>query len=469
MSGHPPVQYFAHQTLRNFHTDGSFVRGVRGPIGSGKSTAMCWEIMMRAMRQVPDADGIRRSRWAVVRNTYRELKDTTIKTWLQQFPEDVVGPFAVSDMSHTIRQAGLDLEVIFRALDRPDDVKKLLSLEITGAWVNEAREVPKEILDGLTGRVGRYPSVAQGGCTWSGIIMDTNPPDEDHWWYLLAEEERPQGWRFWAQPPALMQGKDEWLPNMGAENIANLPGGYDYYLRQIPGKTAEWIKVYVLGQYGTIMAGKPVYPEYNDAIHCATEALKPYTNLPLTLGWDFGLTPSVVITQRTPRGQLRILDEQCAASMGIRQFVRDVVRPHLSTTYPGYSIRSVGDPAGSQRAQTDERTCMDELAAAGLVTQPARTNEFVARREAVAGFMTRMIDGEPGFLLSPTCRTLRRGFLGGYQFERIQVSGERYRDEPAKNAYSHPQDALQYAALDVEDAPVAARRRAQTPKSVRWR
>lgn len=430
---------------------------------------MCWEIMMRAGKQVSWKDGIRRTRWVVVRNTYGELRDTTIKTWLQQFPEDVFGPFAWTDKEHRIRDGDIEMEVLFRALDRPDDVKKLLSLEMTGAWINEAREVPKEILDGLTGRVGRYPSVALGGCSWSGIFMDTNPPDDDHWWYRLAEEERPRGWRFWRQPPALVRGNNEWLPNTRAENINHLPGGYDYYLRQIPGKTEEWIKVYILGEYGTIMTGLPVYSEYNDSLHCAPHELEAHENLSLYLGWDFGLTPAVVLGQLTPRGQLRILDELTAESMGIRQFTRDVVKPFLAQKYPKFRVVSVGDPAGSGRAQTDERTCMDELAAAGIATLPARTNELVARREAVAGFLTKMSDGKPSFLLSPSCRMLRRGFLGGYQFERIKVAGERYRDSPAKNAYSHPHDALQYLALEVETGPVASKRQAQTPARVAWR
>lgn len=59
-----------------------------------------------------------------------------------------------------------------------------------------------------------------------------------------------------------------------------------------------------------------------------------------------------------------------------------------------------------------------------------------------------MIDGQPGFLLSRSCKTLRKGFCGGYKYERIQVSGdERYRDKPCKNRYSHPHDALQYLCL----------------------
>ena len=59
--------------------------------------------------------------------------------------------------THTFKQDGVELEVMFIALDRPDDLRKLLSLELTGAWINEAREIPKAILDGLTARVGRFP------------------------------------------------------------------------------------------------------------------------------------------------------------------------------------------------------------------------------------------------------------------------------------------------------------------------
>jgi hypothetical protein len=90
---------------------------------------------------------------------------------------------------HHIKMSDMDLEVLFVALDRPQDISKLLSMELTGAWVNEAREVPRPVIDGLTGRVGRYPSMAMGGTGWSGIIADTEPPDSDHCWYKLAEFE----------------------------------------------------------------------------------------------------------------------------------------------------------------------------------------------------------------------------------------------------------------------------------------
>ena len=114
-------------------------------------------------------------------------------------------------------------EVIFIALDKAEDVKKLLSLELTGAFINEAREIPKAVLDAVTMRVGRYPSQRDGGPTWSGVIMDTNAPDEDHWWAIMSgdvpppefmsEEEveqlvKPRDWEFFSQPGAMHAVKE---------------------------------------------------------------------------------------------------------------------------------------------------------------------------------------------------------------------------------------------------------------------
>jgi hypothetical protein len=63
--------------------DDSFFRGIMGPFGSGKSTVCIMDILRRASLQKPGKDKIRRSRWAVIRNTYPESRTTTIKSWHQ--------------------------------------------------------------------------------------------------------------------------------------------------------------------------------------------------------------------------------------------------------------------------------------------------------------------------------------------------------------------------------------------------
>jgi hypothetical protein len=457
------------QVAAAFHNSKAFVRGIKGPVGSGKSSTCCVEIMRHTLEQVP-FKGVRRARWAIIRGTYPELKSTTIKTWEQWFPADL-SPIkwdAPITSRIKIKDTGdgnsLDLEIVFIAMETAQDTGKLRSLELTGAWINEASELPKEVFDMVTQRVGRFPAKRDGGPTHPCVIMDTNPPDDDHWWYKLAEEVRPENWEFFDQPGGLLRKQDDegnvwYVPNPDAENIFNLPGGFEYYLRMVAGKTDDWIKIFILGQYGTTADGKPVYPEYSDKIHCAEDDLEINRASPIFLGWDFGLTPACIVGQITPKGQLVILEEFIGEDMGVRQFADEIVKPALMTKYSGLRIISRGDPAGVARAQSNERTCYQELLEVGIASEPADTNDFIPRRESVAFFLNRLAGGDPGFVLSPNCRTLRKGFLGGYRYERLKVAGERYRDRPVKDRFSHPHDALQYLCLAAREGGKTVRAR----------
>lgn len=460
------VEYNPSPTLAKFHASNALVRGIRGPIGSGKSVGCCWEIWTRAQEQRAH-DGVRRSRWVATRNTYGELLTTTIRTWLDWFPEDEFGKVVYgAPITHVLtwqHEDGttIELEMWFLALDRPEHVKKLLSLEVTGGWMNEAREQPKAILDGLTGRVGRFPKAQDGGATWSGVIMDTNPPDDDHWWYELAEVGRPEGYAFFSQPPGDSDEAEnlDWL--LQTPETMTLPVGHperraqgrQYYLRLKAGKTSMWIKVYIKGQYGTVQDGKPVYPEWNDDLHC--KEIYPLQGVQLKIGVDFGLTPAAIITQNDARGRLLVLDELCGEDMGFRQFLENILIPYLMTNYPAHwakkdeMILLIGDPAGDQRAQSNEVSCFQEARAKKLRIRAAKSNAWLPRRGAVAWFLSKLSNGQPMFLLDMSCSVLRKGFNGGYKYRCIQVSGEeRFTEEAVKNRYSHPHDGLQYVAME---------------------
>lgn len=446
------------QVAAAFHKSTAFVRGIKGPVGSGKSSSCCIEIIKHSLKQTPH-NGVRKARWAIIRNTYPELKSTTIKTWQMWVPDDLAPVKWDTPITCTMRIKdcgdgnALELEVVFIAVDTPDSIGKLRGLELTGVWLNECSELSKDILDKATERVGRYPPKSHGGGpVHPCVIMDTNPPDDDHWFYKMAEEERPESWEFFHQPGALVRIWDNehvtYRPNPEAENVMNLGGGYDYYLRMVDGKTDDWVKIFVLGQYGTTADGKPVYPEYSDKLHVSPTKLQPMKGIPVYLGWDFGLTPACVVAQMSPKGQLLILDEFVAEDMGIRQFASDIVKPVLLTKYAGHRFESFGDPSGTSRKDTDERTCFQELLELGIATEPAETNDFVPRRESVAFYLTKLAAGQPAFLLDPDVKVLRKGFLGGYCYERVKVAGERYRDRPNKtNKHTHPHDALQYLCL----------------------
>jgi len=411
---------------------------------------MCWELMDIAQKQAP-WNGTRSTRFVVVRNTYRELLDTTIKTWQDWFRPDKFGELNMNTMTHKIRlvlpdQTRMQTEVLFRALDRPDDVKKLLSLECTVAWVNEAREMPKGVIDVLGDRVGQYPALKDGGCTRRGVILDTNSPDDDHWWYHLAEEARPDNWEFFTQPGGLIEVDGQFINNPLAENIVNLEP--NYYLTRMGGKDADYIRVYYCTQYGFIKEGKPVYPEYIDAVHCAETVLSPVPGVPVHVGLDFGLTPAASFAQRLPIGRWIVFDELVTEDMGAVSFAK-ILKTKLLGEYGGYEFEVWGDPSGDNRAQTDEVTPFQIMRANGVPARPAPSNDPVLRREAVVASMKGLaMDGKPAFLLSPKCRVLRKAMAGGYYYRRVQVTGEaRFQDKAEKNKYSHVAESLQYLFL----------------------
>ena len=454
------INYTASPTGAKFHADDSFVRCLLGPVGSGKSVTAIIEMLQVALKQKPH-NGVRKSRHALIRNSYPELKSTTLATFADWLPMSQINYQPPIKAVLTLPDVGdgtrLEAEFLFLALDRPQDSKKLLSLELTTAFLNECRELPLEILEVLTGRVGRYPSTREGGATWSGIVMDSNPPSTDSWIYRLFEEKKLDGYSIFKQPGGLIKkGDGTYIPNPAAENIENLPGGYEYYLRQIPGKQPNWIKSYILGEYAENMDGKPIYPQFNDELHVGEGGVMP--GMPLYVGLDFGLTPAAVFAQLSPRGVLTILDEIVSEDMGIRQFAEGLMLPLLRGKYRDCSWNIFGDPAGVKRSDTDERTVFDELRDLGLYAQPTASNSPQARWEAVRYWLNRMTDGKPAFQLDSTCKELRKGFLGGYRFKRMNVSGERYADKADKNEFSHVHDSLQYLCqglnMDVRSEPL---------------
>lgn len=511
------INYIASPTGAKFHASNKIVRGFLGPVGNGKSVCCINEMHRLAVLQEPNCDGIRKTKWAIVRNTYDMLETTTLATFKQWIPHEICS-ITLKPMRGEMRyplQDGTQVEAIFLflALDRPDDVRKMLSLELTGVFMNESKELPYAVVKAARERIGRYPSQIDGytdiyndqgvltydapkelnatgqvvlntdgtpkykPCTRKALLMDTNPPEDDHWWYQLAEEgclrtnktaeaKKAVGqiFDFFRGVAPFTRSGDKYIDNPKAENIKFLPGGFKYYRDMLAGNTEDHINVMVMGNYGTIKDGKPVYPQYNDRIHCPEKPLGIIEDLPIGLGWDGGLTPSCVIGQQTERGQLRIIAELVSEDMGVRQFARDIVKPFLQRNFYGIEVAfSYIDPAGKGRGEAEAKSAMGilndeyidnddndiiEPLNLGFETEPAPTNDPTKRIDAVNSYIIKLVDGEPGYLVSKSCPMIRKGKIGGYQYKRVQVSGEaRYKDKPDKNKFSHPADAEQYMAL----------------------
>lgn len=438
---------------------------IMGPLGSSKTNASCWKAFRVMIDQQPDREGVRRTRQVAIRNTYSDLLSTTAKDWLEMF--EPLGRFVQGGREppqHTLdfmlppespgakgprgRPTRVLAEMIFLALDREEHVKKLRGLQLTAGMLSEVKELPFAVVQMLDLRIGRYP---QGdiGPSWYGIFGDTNASDTDHWYYIMAEERRPEGWKFFKQPGGLVRASPDapWRNNPDAENLANLPR--DYYLKGAQGKDEDWIKVNLANEYGFVKDGKPVYPDYRDSVMCRDfELIK---DLGIWVGMDFGLTPAALIGQQTFSGQWRFRHELVTEDTGILRFA-DEFNLFMRRHYLGWPVHGIyGDPAGDQRqgGDAEERTAFQLLGSRDIEAFPAPgNNDFALRTEAFAAPMHRLIDGEPGMLIHPDCVVTRKGLQGGYAYKRVKVVGsDRHRDMPDKNKYSHPCEAGQYLVL----------------------
>lgn len=434
------IAYNAAPTAQKFHKSEALVKGLMGAIGSGKSVSCCADIIRLSHLQERNKHGKRMTRGAIIRNTVKELKNTTIKTFLDWFGD--LGTMKWTDLVFTIEVNDVVCEILFLGLDRPDQLKALLSLELSWAWINEAREINEDTAQMVISRLGRYPAKKDGiECTNPTLLMDTNPPDLDHWWHRIFEIDKPSGWELFKQPsPLLADGSFNPL----GENLENLPKGY--YTTMMSGKSEDWLRVYRDGQYGFVQDGKPVYPEYNDNLHCIPE-YEPDMDRPFICGGDNGRWSAVPIGQFDLEGRLVVFDECVSEDIGATEFGR-LVKEYIQQEYPKFKGDIWLDPACNNRGQnSDNKNNTHYLIWKNNLNLPVRlapTNKPSIVIEAVRDKLNTLRNGLPSLLITPRAEQLRKGLAGGYKYKRVMTSGLKYTDMPDKNKYSHVCDALAY-------------------------
>lgn len=459
-------------TQKAFMLDESYVRVLAGPVGGGKSVTCVHELVRLACGQAPNAKGIRKTRAVIVRNTADQLALTTRKTVFDWLPPGEAGVWRSVEKTFTLKAAlpdgtMVESEWLFIALDTPDDIRKALSLETTFVWGNESRELHMDVVDSLLGRLNRYPSMKDGGPTRSCALFDTNMPDEDTAWQDKMENP-PSNWAVYKQPAAIIKPEvyvdrfgddpedilldkdgEPWVVNPECDNYAHLPK--QYYPNLIPGKTEDWLRVYLRSEYGRSLSGTPVYEKtFVPDFHIASGPLVPIKapGYPIIIGVDFGRTPAAVFKQRDPRGRVLTLGEVTSENMGIETFIRTKLNPYIANNFQGHTFVCAPDPAGFAKQQVGEMSMVDILKEAGFHCVKPTTNDPEKRIQAVERLLCQQVEGKAMYLVDPKCTTLVKGFKFGYRY-KIKRNGDQ-EDKPDKNPFSHVHDANQYADMVID-------------------
>lgn len=447
------IEYTPPPTVEQFILDYRpgelFYDWIVGPVGSGKTTGIFFKLCYMAGLQAPGPDGIRRSRAVVVRNTLPQLRDTTLSSWNYWFKPGQAGEWKATEWKFILRFGDVECEVLFRPLDTPQDVARVLSLEVTFAIIDEFVEIPRQIIDALSARCGRYPSAVMGGATNWGMWGSSNPSTEDNWWhdYLHDPEINVQpgstgdgsvNARYFLQPSGFSEE---------AENVQNLPGGRDYYTNQAKGKSEAWINQFLRAMWGFSISGKPVVPTFKSELHLSKVRLPFNEHLPLIGAFDPGIGGSAMIFgQEDIDGRLLALGELVQQGYGATRFIGERLKPYLRRHFPLLDPENfivVPDPAAGNRGANDEKSIADIFRKHYRVSIETN-NRLPLRLDAIEYFTTRLIDGKPALLIDEQmCPMLIRALKGGWRYKLDKnelVTGK----EPEKNAHSHPGDGFGY-------------------------
>jgi hypothetical protein len=446
------ITFTAPPTCARFMKSQSFGRLIAGPVGSGKTTSCVFELFRRACEQAPAPDGLRYTRFAIVRQTLKQLKDTVLKDITTLL--DGIATYKVSENTVHIEIGDVRSEFILIPLDSPEDQRRLLSMQLTGAWASEAIEMDVGLMDALAGRLGRYPGPALGGCTWFGMIADTNMPSQGSPWHKFMESPSPD-WQIFKQPSGLSPDAENLNYLTQTAETLKLPidhpdrisQGRTYYERLARGHGESWVARYVHAEYGEDPSGTAVFREsFNRNFHVVDE-LMPVSSHPLIIGQDFGRDPWSVICQVDHKGRFLVLEEVPAEDIGLELHIERSLRPVLmQARYLGRPVVIIGDPSGKSKSSIYEETTFDVLKRMGYMALPAPTNDLDPRLRAIEAFLMAQRDGGPAMVIDGSrCPLVIQGLAGEYRFAKTR-SGQR-RPVPDKNDASHRIDALQYAAL----------------------
>jgi hypothetical protein len=432
-----------------------------GPLGGGKTTGTLMKLLSLAHMQQANQNGVRKTRWAIVRNTRSQLRDSVLKTvfeWLPPNGKTIKWHETNMDMLLDMPLPDgtrVNCELMFRPLDDEKDARRLLSVEYTGGWLSEFREIPFTLLTDLLSRTGRYPSVAEGGADWYGVFGESNMCTKGSDWYkFLMTSARPDHCSVFVQPSAL---------SPEAENLKYLKP--DYYTMLLAGKPQNWIQAHITCEFPDSLDGRAVWGgSYDFERHVAREVLLPMGIAPIIIGVDQGRSPAAVAMQMSPSGRLRVLRETFASGMGMDRFAAEYLRPMVATHFSTLPILCVIDPAGARMSEVNDESPKLVLERAGFKVMTAPTNDIDRRINAVE----KQLILHNGFEVSPACPTLINAIASDYKY-RTKKNGELEDYPEKKHPVSDLADALQYGTLiaagDVAGKAMRLLNRGRSPAS----
>ncbi len=389
-----------------FHESGARFKGFSGPIGSGKSQALCHEAI-RLSFENPGRMGL------IGAPTYPMLRDSTQRAVLEVLEEnDIEYEFNKSTNEITLKYA--NSKIAFRSLD---DFERLRGTNLAWFGVDELTYAPEEAWLRLEGRL-RDPKASRlcGFAVWTPKGFD--------WVYERFIANRIEGYETVQAQPY----ENRYVLDKVPDFYERLKGSYD----------ERFFRQEVLGEYLDMAAGR-VYFAFSRSKHLDSREVDD--SAPLLWALDFNVSPMSSIVAQVIRGTVWVHDEIVLG----RANTEDACEEFTNRFGPHRTGLTIYGDASGQRMQTggstDYAIVAAYLGARGYSydRRVPKSNPAVRDRVSVMNAMLESADGGTRMFINPRCRELIKDLE-----QVLYLPGSAIIDKQRDPRRTHLSDALGY-------------------------
>lgn len=209
--------------------------GYYGGFGSGKSVVLCVAIITQAVLYGGD--------YLVSRHFMPELRRTTMKTFLELCPKELIIEVRVADAEVHLRSKAGKAVVYFIGLDEPG---KIDSMNLSGFAIDEASQTTEEAFLKLQGRLRNPKGLRKG-------LLVGNPKGRDH------------VYRYFVSKLAVKPEKHHLYKMIVAPSTENIHLPEGYVENMLATYSKERVQRDIMGSFDSFEG--MIYDEFNRSIH----------------------------------------------------------------------------------------------------------------------------------------------------------------------------------------------------------
>lgn len=406
-------------TAKKFHESEARVRYLQGGLNCGKTTAAIWESIFQS--RFP------KNRVLHVRKTYASMRNSILPSFYRNVPTQMLdGEYNNRDHTQKLINGSV---ICFGGMDTPAQRENYRSSEFGTIIMHECSEFYWEDYLILFARSGRIRNCR------GGMILESNPPDINHWLYNMFEKEHKGDvdYAYWKMP-----SKENQANHTDPLYIANIESQY----RGNP----NLIRKYLDGEWGADLSGTPVFL-FNPMRH-STKDIVFQKGRRIYRGWDLGYHhPAVVWFQVDSLERVNVLRAHLGDGVYMDKFADTIIRI-TNEFFPGAETMDFADIEGLAVSAQSRKTEYDILKEKGIRPMSRRSlvKEGIAQ---IQKFLNTTTGDRPNVQFhSEDCEELIRGMNSGYCWKKF--SNGMIAEEPNKDGhYDHLVDALRYGFINL--------------------